>query len=138
MAGYSYDDSRWPLLVHRLNGHFTDGELEEMLQASVEFVDRGVPYVMMVVIPGTGQHLTAAQRKQVADFERTLNTERKVQVQGLALVTESRLVRGIFTAIQWVNPRRGHPEKSFASEDEAEDWLRTILDFPAARAASNT
>ena len=115
------DDSQFPLVVTEWpEGAVTDPELEEWLAASVALWERGPQLALHVGMRATG--LTSVQRKRMGEFSK-LHARRLAEVViATAIVSDSPLVRGIVTAINWVAPPP-FPQRTFARRTEATQWL---------------
>lgn len=68
---------------------------------------------------------TVAQRKMVADFFSECDQRTLANIRGHAVVTDSVIVRGALTAINWVC-RKKHPDAVFGSPQEALHWLAEL------------
>src|SRR4051812_32086536 len=66
----------------------------------------------------------SAWRKKIADASTTLASK-----PAFALVSQSALLRGVMTAINWIRPP-SYPCKAVATLDEAERWLTSTMKRP--------
>ncbi len=113
----------WPIILMDMpEGHVADSELrdalryvEELLRACVAQRERCTQVTDLTRVK---QIPTASQRRIAADWiTKTLDLQREASLGG-ANVTPSAILRGIITAIQWVQ-RPPAPAEHFATRSEA-------------------
>lgn len=63
----------------------------------------------------------AHRRKMLADYEKRVAQFSKKYFVGGAFIIDNSLVRGVLTAIYWINPPV-YPYKIFATEEQAREW----------------
>lgn len=109
--------------------------LEQMDRAAVS---RGAALVQMVYIAPGYKPPSPVWRKRISEVNAKLQTSQYC----FALVTESAVIRGIYTAVRWlIGARTGHASGAFRTFDQAADWVRHAtgsacpqLEFHYARA----
>jgi hypothetical protein len=120
------DDSRRPIVTVRFIGSVTDEEFHAYLREMEERVlGRKQPYVSIydatLAVP-----TPATQRKMQAEW---LRQHRDILVRcslGVAFVIRSPLVRGVLTAILWMQPLEW-PHVVVPTVADAEAWVRARL-----------
>jgi len=70
--------------------------------------------------------LTPTERRMVAVRIRENQTASGGLLKGIGVVMDSRMGRGIFTAIQWI-ARPAYPMAAFETESDARRWLRELV-----------
>lgn len=89
-------------------------------------VARDQPFVSLVDARRLTSAPSAKVRRTIADWE-NLNAERGSRFnRGVVVVTESALVRGAMTALQWLSPPRV-PTTYEATIEAGESWARARL-----------
>jgi hypothetical protein len=122
------DAAGWPVLHIRYKGTVDAEAFEAHLEELAGHLARGERYGV-VFDARRAEHLPALQRKMQADWvaaHRAALTERCV---GVAFVFDSSVVRGLLTAILWVQPLP-HPHCVVPTLAEAEAWVREALAHP--------
>jgi len=127
------DDAERPLIAVSFVGTWTDDEFRSYLR---EMTDRVVlPRTPTVTLLDAGLTLavTARQRQMQAEWLREHRDVLRAFSLGTAFVIRSPVVRGVLTAILWVQPLEA-PHVVVATRDEGLDWCRSRI---AARRASS-
>jgi hypothetical protein len=94
--------------------------LSEMHRADLLAAARGVPFVYVAIVENDVQRPPAVWRKRFSDANHSVRCERFYFV----MVTSSMLMRGVFTAVNWITPARaGQHYGVVASVPEAQRWL---------------
>src|SRR5262249_48964677 len=120
-----YDSSRFPLIVTEWpDGDVDDESLDAWMKRSKEDWSKGRQIVLHVGIHPTV--MTAVQRKRVSEFTKENPAGLAEAVIAAAIVSDSAVVRGLITAINWFAPPP-FPQRIFAHRSEAEAWLRNKL-----------
>jgi hypothetical protein len=128
MAGISLDVTGWPIVVTTVEGELHEADLEVYLEDFMNrVVKQGHPFVSVVdataltVVPNSRvRHRIGVWEVQNASLGERVN-------RGIAIVTQSSLVRGAMTAVNWMHPPR-IPTVYEARLDVALQWARRILD----------
>jgi hypothetical protein len=107
----------------------TDGIVREITEALSARLRAGRPYAALFDLSGAGVP-TAVQRQMLATHMRTNADTIARCVRGLAIIAPSPVVRGIATAIFWIEPPRV-PHRVSPTTSEAEAWARDQLRAPA-------
>jgi hypothetical protein len=88
---------------------------------------RGMVGIMFSVVESNYKPPPAIWRQRMSEVNRELSCSHYY----FALITQSLLVRGVFTAVRWlVGPRQGHHSGAFRNFDEAADWIRKSTGSP--------
>jgi hypothetical protein len=116
--GITLDISRFPLVVTTIGTTLLADDLEPYLADFLtRAVRRGDPFVS-IVDADVRARLAAWQKAHDAEGERTN--------RGIAIITDSALVRGAMTAVNWLH--RPHvPTTYVATPEDAERWARARL-----------
>jgi hypothetical protein len=119
------DDSRRPIIVVRFDGLVSDAEFERYLgelEAQLEPGQR----VCTILDARLAGRAPPRQRKLQADWlARNAGRLRESSVGSVFVIT-SALVRGVLTAIMWLQPMPV-PHAVVATMDEAERWAESRL-----------
>jgi hypothetical protein len=118
------DESQWPVLIVTPPPTVTDGQMREYLERHrlVES-ERAEDYVLVLDLRFTGR-LTPGQREMLTDGMKTDASE--TWCRGLAMIFESRMLRGVLSMIFWVR-KPPYPSKVFATPAEAFPWAKETL-----------
>ncbi len=133
------DDSRHPIVVVTFDGPSTDAEFRAYLDDMTRLVvARREPNVTILDARAAGS-TPATQRRMQADWLEKHDAELRRYSAGTAFIITSAMVRGILTAILWLQPMAA-PHVVVATFEEAEAWAREQLRArgvaaPATRAA---
>lgn len=100
----------------------TDEALKSILQSLEDCLARGSPYVLIFDLSNSGVP-NAVQRATLAAHIRKNKPRSRLWVRGVAVVASSPLVRGMLTAILWLEPL-GVTHEVFATIIEARSWAR--------------
>jgi hypothetical protein len=126
MAAAIYDGSQWPLFRVRLP---KEGMSEEEFRHYLDTVDalflRKECFVLVIDARVAPLH-TPKERQEVAERVRFSYEHYPRGMAAMAILLETALQRGIFTAITWLSPRT-FPVRAFATQAKAESWLREAL-----------
>jgi hypothetical protein len=103
----------------------TDGIVREITDALSARLRRGEPYAAIFDLSDAGVP-TAVQRQMLATHMRSNGDLIAKWVRALAVVAPSPVVRGVATAIFWIEPPRV-PHRVLATPREAETWARGLV-----------
>jgi hypothetical protein len=120
----SFSDERWPIVLVELTGEFTPEDATAMCDGLA------VRYAKLVGDQRVGWLCTtkdlsgfgAAQRRTIADWMKANEEMLAKRNMGVAVVSTSTLVRGVFTAITWM-VELPYEVKFVETHGEAERWL---------------
>ena len=122
---FSMDESAWPLVRVRYHAKPTIEELDESLERLDAMYQRDGWRVLIIEVDA-GVTLDAALRRRQADWM----TRQRATIQrgcaGIAFVLPSRLLRGMLTAILWIQPLPA-PHRVVGTTEEAETWCHARL-----------
>jgi hypothetical protein len=102
-GGFSFDESRRPLVMVRLWGALSDDRFRAYLARYDALMDRGHP-VVVLIDARTVAPAPATQRKMQADWLAIRATRVKELLMGMAFVITSPIVRALITAVFWWKP----------------------------------
>ena len=115
------DESRWPVLIVTPPRVVDDQRMREYLDRHRKMeLERQEHYVQVLDLRRTGK-LTPEQRQMLTD--RMKFQESGTMCVGLAMIFESRVLRGVLSMIFWVR-RPVFPTRIFATPQEAIPWAR--------------
>jgi len=123
IGGTRISFERWPAVVMTTPPEVTDDELErffEWWQRDVETLAE--PFILVNDARRT-KNLTASQRKIISGW---MDPSRDSPLLGTALVFESKLLRGLLTAMFWIN-RPSYPVKVFNDLSQAIAWSQATV-----------
>lgn len=113
-------------LVGVFSGHkVADTQYEQSLvvmnRADLAAAKSGAPFIYVVVVDDDVPRPPAVWRKRFSDANYGVKSERFFFV----MVTTSMLMRGVYTAVNWVTEKRtGHEYGVVSSIEDAERWLQ--------------
>lgn len=133
MALPQYDDKDWPLfrvVVPRTD--MSDDEFAQFLATLDALPQRATKYAILIDVRGAPP-LSAKRRQLLGEHGNAAYARYPAAITGVAIVLNTALQRGIFTAIHWMM-RQPHHVRAFTSPAEAEVWLRGRLRESGVRA----
>ncbi len=99
------DTSRWPLVTTTLSGVVSDADLEDYCaRFEAEVLGRRTKFVSLVDTLQMSAAPTARQRRSLADWQGRTEEAGKRYNLGIGMVIGSALIRGAFTALNWLSP----------------------------------
>jgi hypothetical protein len=125
MGEVIFDDTQKPVMRMTYHGLCDDAEWQRHLDQMSEWARRGELYGVVIDARAVGR-VPATQRRGIIDW---INRDRQyleTYCAGGALVFESAIQQGLWTAISWVAPSP-IPVKVFGDLPSAEVWLRDQL-----------
>jgi hypothetical protein len=133
-GGIRTESSDWPIVVTTFpEGRVADEDLREMLHHLEELMrdaeSRRERIFLITDITPMRQLTPASQRKLTADWMKHTFSLGKVASVGAAHVTPSAILRGIITAVSWVQPP---PNPSVCVPTLEEAYARGIATLTAA------
>lgn len=125
VAGGIYTDlKRWPAVLVRPPETVSDDDLREYLRCfDHDVIGMGEPYGIVLDLRTT-KSITPSQRQILTDSMASHSDAD--MCRGTAMVFESRLLRGILTAIFWVR-RPAYPTRVFTSTLDAWAWMEELF-----------
>ncbi|HTV22560.1 MAG TPA: hypothetical protein VMG12_27920 [Polyangiaceae bacterium] len=103
----------------------TPAELTACLDTLESFFARATPLTISIDTRGAPPP-SARERQAIAARYRAWQREYPGQLAGLAVVLNSAIERGVFTAIIWA-VGQGFPARAFGTPADAEAWLQAAL-----------
>jgi hypothetical protein len=123
-----FDERYDPLFYIAYPAPFTDEDFKPLLDRVDALLDRGTPFAW--INDGRTPYLpNAVQRDLVARHQKQRADDYRRLVPGVAMVLTNPAVRGVMTAIAWLNPFP-FPVKTFETLDDSETFLRNALHLP--------
>ena len=125
MAWYSFDREHCTLLVLS-DGPSTTDDYEQLCQWYLVLdqaaVEQNKESLSFMIVEGPAPRADASWRKRFAELRLILKAKRRLGV----LVTESTILRGVMTVINWIQPKPDNEEQgTFASVDEGIRWVES-------------
>jgi hypothetical protein len=117
-----FDRDRWPLLVIRWNGTFTNAEFAEAIVVLERFLGGNEVFGVVNDLSALSTIPDAKQRKRLAEHLRLYEKAYTRRIAGWANVITSPIIRGVVTALSWWNPLN-HPHVNMGTATEAEAWV---------------
>jgi hypothetical protein len=112
---------RWPILVVYSPENFSEEELRNHLaQLGKVYDTRKEPYAL-IIDARSGRRPSALDRKIQSEFREEYDAHVKEYCRGLAIVTNSELLRGVTTAMFWIK-KQATATKFFTDLDLALAW----------------
>lgn len=116
-----YDESRSPLLVCADRGKTTDAEFESRLALMGATLSRQQRFGILLDTRGADR-MTPKHRHMQAQWNAANAAALKQYCLGMSFIIDSAIIRGVLTAILWVQPLP-MPHSVFATYDPAEAWI---------------
>jgi hypothetical protein len=127
------DESRAPLYVWSFPATLDDDELARCCEARERWAEVArFPVAWIVDLENLGG-ATARQRKLFGDHLARFEPHDVAWNQGSAIVAKNQIVRGLVTAVFWLQVPK-FPHQVFATRTEAAVWAKARLAEAAARA----
>ncbi len=126
VAAPKLDVSRRPLITVTFDGLATDAEFDAYLDQMTEMVLARKERTVTILDARASGRAPATQRKKQADWLKEHDADLRRYSLGTAFVITSPLVRGVLTAILWVQPM-ATAHVVVASMDAAERWAAEQL-----------
>lgn len=125
MYAHASDEASGTLVGVFSGNKVSDAQYEQSLavmnRADLDAASRGAPFIYVVVVDNDVPRPPAVWRKRFSDANYGVKSERFFFV----MVTTSMLIRGVYTAVNWVTEKRtGHEYGVVSSIEEAERWLQ--------------
>jgi hypothetical protein len=125
MATISLDDRRWPLLIVTFDGLANDAEFDQYLDKLAVYANRGDTWC--TIFDATRSvGAPASHRRKMALWIKRYESALARHSAGAAFVIRSSLVRGVLTAIFWIQPLP-HAHAVVSTLEEAEEWAKNRL-----------
>lgn len=129
----SYDGTRWPLFRIRLPPTaLSEEQFEDFLQRIDALFLRGEQFAVVIDARGAPPP-TPRERQEIGKRVRLAYGRYPTRLLAMALVLDSALQRGIFTAINWISGP-AYPSRAFDAPGAAEAWLLEMLGARAPNA----
>ena len=125
MAAPAIDTSRYPIVTVRFSGYISEPELDEYLAAMTNVVNRS-ENTLTIVDARHAIRNPASQRKKQAEWLKTHEQRLRQYSLGTAFAITSPFVRGVLTAILWLQPLP-NDYVVVATLEEAEAWAAKPL-----------
>lgn len=122
------DPSAFPLVRITLEGTIDDDAFRRYLDECTLLLNRGLPYAIVMDASRAGS-AGSPQRRMQADFMREHHDRMRTFCMGCAFVIDSMVVRGMMTAVLWLQPMPC-PHVVVSRVVEAESWCRSRLPAP--------
>jgi hypothetical protein len=120
------EDNAWPFVISVIPPEPSEAFFERFFAKHRELLARKEPWVHLCDIRKVTKLPDARIRTMLAEESRKLDPLTARYTLGAATVIESALVRGILTAIYWINPPAA-PSVVVATPHEGVEFLRTRL-----------
>src|SRR4051812_5077480 len=98
MGTWSIDMSRWPIVVHSVDGSITDAQVDEYVSAATKLLLKGQTHVAILDATRAGQ-VSAYTRSRTMDFQREYRSELREHCLGTVYVLGSPLLRFIVMTV---------------------------------------
>lgn len=120
-AGLRFDVSMWPLTVITMPPVMTVADIEYM-QECYELVFAAPKRHALIVDTTTLVRVPdATHRRRMKAFEDSRRQIIREKNIGSAIIIQSAVVRGAYTALRWISPQPA-PNRAFPSVREAAEW----------------
>ena len=125
MPAIEIDDSRWPMVLVTFTGVAPEPEFDDYLRRMSQYLARKQTIVTVLDASKSGA-TPATQRRKQAEWMRENDAALRRHSAGTAFVISSAVVRGVLTAILWMQPI---PQEHVvvATMPEALRWAREQL-----------
>ncbi len=120
------DERRRPIVLVTFVGAPTDAEFDRYLEDMTEQILARRQQTVTILEATRSDSTSAAQRKKQADWLAKHRDDLRRYSLGTAFVIKSAMVRGVLTAIFWLQPM-DRPHTIVATLEEAEGWAAVKL-----------
>lgn len=103
MSAIEFDDTQWPLVIVTFEGVSTEPEFDDYLRRMSGYLARKETIATVLDATRAGPTPPTQRRKQ-AEWMRENEAVLRRQSAGTAFVISSAVVRGVLTAILWLQP----------------------------------
>lgn len=120
-VGLVFDVSMWPMVVINMPPAMVDDDIAYMRECYEHVFAAPSRHALIVDTTRVVHVPQATMRRQLKEFEdsnRPIIREKNI---GSAIVIQSALVRGAYTALRWISPQPA-PNKAFSSLEAAARW----------------
>lgn len=121
MRGIITHSERFPLVIIEFGATYSHDDLMVGCAENAALLARGEHFVTVRDLRELQMVPSSAQRRYFAAWEREHGEAIAENCLGVANVSESRILRGVMTAIQWITPAPT-PEVMVPSMERAVDW----------------
>lgn len=125
MGHWTIDTSRWPIVVHAVEGTLSDRELDAYLQEASALMEREGSYLAVMDASQIGS-VSASMRSRIASWQRQYRAVVERRCLGVVYVLSSPLLRFIGMTILLVTGL-SVPYVVCASREEALRWAQRRL-----------
>jgi len=126
MKFFYLDDKSWPICTMVFQGKPTDENFDSYLEEFGRHLGRPGKRVYLMDL-SRASATSSKQRRKQAQFFKDYETLLGDRCLGNAIVTDSAIIRGIITAVNWIYPPP-HPHKICKTHEEGLgicfEWLR--------------
>ena len=120
-VGLKFDVSMWPLVVITLPPVTTTDDIEYMQRCYEHVFAASAPHALIVDTTSIVRVPDAILRQQMKAFEDSRRPIIRQKNIGSAIVIQSALARGGYTALRWISPQPA-PNKAFPTMLAAARW----------------
>lgn len=120
-VGLVFDVSMWPMVVIGMPPVIVDEDIAYMCECYDHIFAAPARHALIVDTTRITRVPQATMRRQLKDFEDSNRPIIRKKNIGSAIIIQSALVRGAYTALRWMSPQPA-PNKAFSSMEAAARW----------------
>jgi hypothetical protein len=130
MIAFAHDSTKLVSVWLHVGGPLTEGDIEQMIarmDQTAKFLERHKDAHAVTLVVVESDHLPDAKQRQQIGL-----ASRRIGRGYLAVVNQSILARGVFTAIRWISANKEYLPHLFATYEEARAWVVASSGCPTA------
>ncbi len=120
-VGLVFDVSMWPMVVIDMPPVIVDADIAYMCQCYEPVFAAPTRHALIVDTTRITRVPQATMRRQLKEFEDSKRPIIREKNIGSAIIIQSAVVRGAYTALRWISPQPA-PNKAFSSMEAAARW----------------
>ncbi len=120
-VGLVFDVSMWPLVVITMPPVMVEEDIAYMRECYERVFAAGNRHALIVDTTKIARVPQATMRRQLKEFEDSKRPIIRKKNIGSAIIIQSAIVRGAYTALRWISPQPA-PNKAFSTMEAAARW----------------
>lgn len=134
----AFDLDAFPLVVITYPSYMTHAEADAYAEQLDRVLQRGRIGTVVDIRPIDSSAVTSTDRKHLAAVVDAVTRARAGALVAEAIVLDSPVLRGLYTAYCWLRVDRSYPSRAFAGVAPARSWVTAELTKAGVLPASST
>jgi len=123
----AFDLDAFPLVVITYPSYMTHAEADAYAQQLDQVLQRGRIGTVVDIRAIDSSAVTSTDRKHLAAVVDAVTQARAGSLVAEAIVLDSPILRGLYTAYCWLRTDRTYPSRAFAKVEQARAWVSSEL-----------